>query len=219
MRLEGQDRSLTTKRFVNCAGLFSDRVAALTGVDPQVRIIPFRGEYYDVGGRSADLVQSSIYPVPDPDLPFLGVHLTNGVDGSVHAGPNAVLAGAREGYRWRTVHPGDLWDSITYPGFRRLAAKHWRSGIAEVARSASRRRFAASVQELVPGIERADLRRGTSGVRAQAVTRDGALYDDFLVIAGPRSVHVLNAPSPAATSSLAIGDYLADRIEESLDID
>lgn len=201
---------------VNCAGLFADRLAIAAGADPPVRIIPFRGEYYDVVGDSAELVRSSIYPVPDPSLPFLGVHLTRTVSGGVNAGPNAVLAGAREGYRWATVRPRDLWDAVSYPGLARLAGRHWRSGISEVARSASRTRFTRSVRELVPDIAAEDLRRDGAGVRAQAVTRSGDLYDDFLILESPRALHVLNAPSPGATSSLAIGDYLAAQISESL---
>lgn len=216
--LESAGRSLTARGIVNCGGLYSDRLAIMAGLDPPVQIIPFRGEYYDVGGYSAGLVRSSIYPVPDPGLPFLGIHLTRSVDGSVHAGPNAVLAGAREGYRWRSVRAGELWRAISYPGFLRLASRHWRAGIAEVARSVSKRRFAASVRQLVPGIDVTDLHRGATGVRAQAVTRAGELHDDFLVLSGPRSVHVLNAPSPAATASLVIGDYLASKVDELLDV-
>jgi L-2-hydroxyglutarate oxidase len=216
--LEGEHRSVRVGGFVNCGGLYSDRLAAMAGLDPPVRIIPFRGEYYEVVGAGAGLVRSSIYPVPDPRLPFLGVHLTRGVDGSVQAGPNAVLAGAREGYGWATVRPAELWQSVTYPGLLRLARRHWRSGAGEVIRSASKRRFARSVAELVPDIDPNDLQRGISGVRAQAVARDGTLYDDFLVLPAARSVHVLNAPSPAATSSLAIGDHLARLVTELLDL-
>ncbi len=201
---------------INCGGLYSDHIARLAGVEPTVRIIPFRGEFLDVVGASAGLVNSSIYPVPDPRLPFLGVHLTRGADGGVHAGPNAVLAGAREGYGWGTLHLPELWESVRYRGLRALARRHWRSGLAEVARSMSRRRFAASVRLLVPGIDPRDLVRGRSGVRAQAVTRDGALHDDFLIATGERSVHVLNAPSPAATSALAIGDHIAAASAEML---
>jgi L-2-hydroxyglutarate oxidase len=214
--LHAPQAEITATALVNCAGLHADRLASAAGVDPPVRIIPFRGEYYDVVGNSAELVRSSIYPVPDPSLPFLGVHLTRTVGGKVHAGPNAVLAGAREGYRWGTVRPGELWESISYPGLARLAGRHWRAGIAEVARSASRGRFTRSVQELVPAIAAEDLRKDGAGVRAQAVTRSGDLYDDFLIVESRRALHVLNAPSPGATSSLAIGDHLADQIIESL---
>ena len=216
--VEGSHRSITARGIVNCGGLYSDRLAMAAGVDPQVRIVSFRGEYYDITGPSAELVRSSIYPVPDPQLPFLGLHLTRSADGSVHAGPNAVLALAREGYRWTTVRPGELFQSLTHPGLLRLAARHWRSGLSEIIRSASRRRFARSARELVPELDPADLRRGRSGVRALALTRSGELHDDFLIQVGPRSVHVLNAPSPAATSSLAIGAHIAERVGQVIDL-
>lgn len=216
--IEGREGSLTASGIVNCAGLFSDRVARTAGVEPEVQIVPFRGEYFDVGGASADLVRSSIYPVPDPRMPFLGVHLTRSPDGLVHAGPNAVLAAAREGYGWGTVRPGELWEAVRYRGLRLLARRHWRSGIGEVVRSLSRKRFTAAVRDLVPGVQASDLRRGRSGVRAQAVTRDGTLHDDFLIQHGLRSVHVLNAPSPAATAAFAIGDHVADRVVDVLDL-
>jgi L-2-hydroxyglutarate oxidase len=216
--VEGSDRYLTARVIVNCGGLYSDRLARAAGLDPEVRIVAFRGEYYDITGPSADLVRSSIYPVPDPKLPFLGLHLTRSADGSVHAGPNAVPTLAREGYRWRTVRPAELLQSLTYPGFLRLAGKHWRSGIAEIIRSASRRLFVRSARELVPELDPGDLSRGRSGVRALALTRSGELHDDFLIEVGPRSVHVLNAPSPAATSSLAIGAHVADRVRQVVDL-
>lgn len=217
VRLGSEGGEVTARRIVNCGGLYADRVARLAGADPPVLIVPFRGEYYEVVGASAQLVKTSIYPVPDPDLPFLGVHLTRNVAGSVHAGPNAVLAGAREGYRWGTIRWDELWESLTYPGLWKLAARHYRSGIAEVIRSLSRRRFATSVRELVPDIDPKDLRRNGAGVRAQAVTRDGRLHDDFLIVEAERSLHVLNAPSPAATSALAIGEHLAQRVVAGLD--
>ena len=216
--VEGSHRSITARGIVNCGGLYTDRLARAAGVDPEVRIVSFRGEYYDITGPSAELVRSSIYPVPDPKLPFLGLHLTRSADGSVHAGPNAVLALAREGYRWGTVRPLELFQSLTYPGLLRLAGRHWRSGVTEIIRSASRSRFARSAQELVPELDPGDLRRGRSGVRALALTRSGGLYDDFLIQVGARSVHVLNAPSPAATSSLAIGAHIADRVRQVIDL-
>ena len=216
--IDGPDRSVRAGVVVNCGGLYSDRLAVAAGLDPGVRIVSFRGEFYDVTGSSAELVRSSIYPVPDPRLPWLGLHLTRSADGSVHAGPNAVPALAREGYRWRTLRPLDLFETVTYPGFLRLAGKHWRSGVGEIARSASRRLFVRSARRLVPELDPKHLRRGTSGVRALALGRSGELYDDFLIRAGPRSVHVLNAPSPAATSSLAIGAYVADRVREAFDL-
>ena len=216
--VEGSDRSVTARAVVNCGGLHSDRLARAAGLDPMVRIVAFRGEYYDITGPSAGLVRSSIYPVPDPKLPFLGLHLTRSADGSVHAGPNAVPALAREGYSWGTVRPADLMQSLTYPGFLRLARKHWRSGAAEIIRSASRRLFVRSARELVPQLDLDDFRRGRSGVRALALNRSGELHDDFLIQVGPRSVHVLNAPSPAATSSLAIGAHVADRLRQVVDL-
>ena len=193
---------------VNCAGLHSDRVARLAGVHPDARIVPFRGEYYELRHDRRHLVKGLVYPVPDPSFPFLGVHLTRGVHGDVHAGPNAVLALAREGYDWRTIRPRDLADSLSYPGFWRLARKNWRAGAEEMARSASRRRFADSLRRLVPEIRDEDLVPTAAGVRAQALTRQGGLVDDFLIQREGRSVHVLNAPSPAATSSLEIAGHV-----------
>jgi L-2-hydroxyglutarate oxidase len=193
---------------VNCAGLHADRVARLAGVIPPVRIIPFRGEYYELRPERRDLVRGLIYPVPDPRFPFLGVHLTRMIDGSVHAGPNAVLALAREGYRWRTVRPADLLDAAGYPGLWRLGRKHWRYGLEEVRRSLSKRRFAASLARLVPAVGAEDIVRAGAGVRAQAIRPDGGLVDDFLIVRQGRQVHVLNAPSPAATSSLEIARHI-----------
>jgi L-2-hydroxyglutarate oxidase len=195
---------LTADVFVNCAGLHADRVARLAGIEPRAKIVPFRGEYYELRPDKRDLVRGLIYPVPDPRFPFLGVHLTRMIDGSVHCGPNAVLALAREGYRWRDVSPRDVLDTATYPGMWRLGARHARTGIAEVARSLSRRRFAASLATLVPEIRADDLVPTHAGVRAQAIERDGTLVDDFLLVRQGRQMHVLNAPSPAATSSLEI---------------
>jgi L-2-hydroxyglutarate oxidase len=189
---------------VNCAGLHSDRLA---GRPADTRIIPFRGEYFHL--RRA-VVRGLVYPVPDPALPFLGVHLTRGVDGSVHAGPNAVLAGAREGYTWGRISARDLAEVARYPGLWRLARRHLGTGIAEVRRSLSRRRFAADLARLVPGVVPADLVRAPAGVRAQAVTRAGTLVDDFLLLRRPGQVHILNAPSPAATSSLEIARWVVD---------
>ncbi len=217
--IESVSEVLRVGGIVNCAGLYSDRVAAMAGLEPEVKIVPFRGEYYEVEGGSAGLVRSSIYPVPDPSLPFLGVHLTKGVDGSVHAGPNAVLAAAREGYGWATFVMKDLWDTVRYRGTRMLVRQHWRSGIAELARSASRRIFAASVRTLVPAINPSDLRRGWSGVRAQALDANGVLHDDFLIQIGFRSIHVLNAPSPAATSSFALARHIASNVAVVLDFE
>lgn len=195
---------------VNCAGLHSDRIARIAGLDPGVRIVPFRGEYYELRPDHADLVRGLIYPVPDPSLPFLGVHLTRGIDGTVHAGPNAVLAGAREGYTWRDVRGRDLLDTLTWPGFWPLARRYWRTGAAEAARSVSRERFARELRRLVPAIPTAALSPAPAGVRAQALDRHGQLVDDFHYARTRRQVHVLNAPSPAATASLEIGRHVTD---------
>ena len=199
------------KFLISCAGLHADRIAEIAGLEPPARIVPFRGEYYDVVGPSMSLVRSLIYPVPDARFPFLGVHLTRSVDGTLHAGPNAVLALAREGYRRRDVSARDLAASLTYPGTWRLAARHWKRGAAEVIRSMSRARFAGALQRLVPDLAEQDLVAAPSGVRAQAVRPDGSLVDDFLLVEGPGSLHVLNAPSPAATASLAIADHIVTR--------
>ena len=194
---------------VNCAGLQSDRVAAMSGSRPPARIVPFRGEYYELREDRRDLVRGLIYPVPDPRFPFLGVHLTKMVDGGVHAGPNAVLALAREGYDWRTLNARDLWDTLTYPGFWRLAKENAGYGLMEMRRSLSRPLFAAALARLVPEVAESDLVPSTAGVRAQAMRSDGTLVDDFLVLRRGRGVHVLNAPSPAATSALEIGRHVA----------
>lgn len=202
---------LRARGLVNCAGLHSDRLARLAGDDPGLRIVPFRGEYYTLAPAAARLVRGLVYPVPDPALPFLGVHLTTGLDGSVHAGPNAVLALAREGYRWGTVRPGELAATLAYPGLWRLGRAHWRAGADELRRSLSRRAFAASVRRLLPGVRDRDLLPAPAGVRAQAVRPDGTLADDFEITEGAHAVHVLNAPSPAATAALPIGREIAGR--------
>jgi (S)-2-hydroxyglutarate dehydrogenase len=197
---------------VNCAGLHSDRVARLAGVVPRARIIPFRGEYFTLRQEVTHLVRGLIYPVPDPTLPFLGVHLTRMLDGSVHAGPNAVLALRREGYRWRDVSWQDLTESARFPGLWRLARKYPRTAVDEVLRSLSRRRFAESLARLVPAVGPEDLVRAHAGVRAQALMPDGTLVHDFLIETAPNQVHVLNAPSPAATSALEIAKHVADQV-------
>ncbi len=193
---------------VSCAGLHADRVARLLGHQPSVRIVPFRGEYHELTPAAAHLVRGLVYPVPDPELPFLGVHLTRGIDGHVHAGPNAVLALAREGYTWGRVDARDLVDTLGYAGFWRLARRQVRSGAGEMVRSMSHRRFADSVRRLVPEIADADLTPAPAGVRAQAVRRDGSLVDDFLLERHGRVVHLLNAPSPAATAALEIARHV-----------
>lgn len=204
---------VTAAQFVNCAGLHSDRLARLAGLDPAVRIIPFRGEYFELAAAQEYLVTGLIYPVPDPTLPFLGVHLTRMIAGGVHAGPNAVLALAREGYTWGAVDRHDVSDSLAWPGLWRLGRRYWRTGISEVARSVSDKRFLASLRELVPELPDGCLRPSHAGVRAQALHRDGRLVDDFYYERGIRQVHVLNAPSPAATASLEIGRRIADEVE------
>lgn len=197
---------------VNCAGLHADRIARLAGIDPPARIVPFRGEYYELVPGRRDLVRGLIYPVPDPQFPFLGVHLTRMIDGSVHAGPNAVLATAREGYSWRRVDPRDIWEQASYSGLWALARRHYRYGLTEVTRSLSRKRFAASLARLVPELTEADITPAGAGVRAQAVRPDGGLVDDFLIVEGARQMHVLNAPSPAATSAFEIARHIVDRL-------
>jgi L-2-hydroxyglutarate oxidase len=203
---------IRASRLVNCAGLQCDRVARLAGVEPGVRIVPFRGEYYVLRAERRGLVRGLIYPVPDPALPFLGVHFTRGIDDVVEAGPNAVLALRREGYSWSDVSFGDIADWAAFPGFWRMARAQWRNGLTEIRRSLSRARFLKSLQALMPALSDEDIERGGSGVRAQAVGLDGRLIDDFFIQTGPDMLHVLNAPSPAATASLAIGREVADRL-------
>jgi L-2-hydroxyglutarate oxidase len=210
------DGVLRADALVNCAGLFADRIAALAGVAPEAKIVPFRGEYFELRPAARSLVRGLIYPVPDPTLPFLGVHLTRMLDGTVHAGPNAVLALRREGYAWSDVSVRDIVDVATFPGMWRLARRYGRTGLGEVARSLSRRRFAASLARLVPAIIEADIVRAGAGVRAQAMRRDGSLVDDFLIQTVPGQVHVLNAPSPGATSAFEIARHVADQVITSV---
>ena len=197
------------RRLVNCAGLYSDMIARMAGADPEVQIIPFRGEYYMIRREREDLVRGLIYPVPDPEFPFLGVHFTRTIHGDVEAGPNAVLAFAREGYTLGTVRPAELLDTLGYAGFWHMARKYWRVGAFEMYRSASKAAFVRSLQKLVPDIAATDLERGGAGVRAQAVAPDGSLVDDFKISVTAGAVHVVNAPSPGATASLAIGRHVA----------
>ncbi|MFH9420532.1 L-2-hydroxyglutarate oxidase [Streptomyces sp. NPDC017529] len=199
------------RTLVNCAGLHCDRIARLAGDAPGMRIVPFRGEYYTLAPARASLVRGLVYPVPDPAFPFLGVHLTRGIDGSVHIGPNAVPALAREGYDWRTLRPAELAATLAYPGSWHIARRHWRYGTGELRRSLSRRAFTEAVRRLLPAVREEDLRPAPAGVRAQAVLPDGTLADDFLITETPSAVHVLNAPSPAATASLPIGREIAER--------
>ena len=199
---------------VNCAGLHADHVARSAGLLPDLRIVPFRGEYYEFKPQRSNLVKHLIYPVPDPQMPFLGVHFTRMIDGTVEAGPNAVLAWRREGYRRSDISLRDLTETLGFVGFWKLAARFWRVGIEEHGRSFSKRLFVKSLQRLMPEIRGSDLVPGGSGVRAQAVDSQGRLVDDFRILTEARMVHVLNAPSPAATASLSIGEHIADRVME-----
>jgi (S)-2-hydroxyglutarate dehydrogenase len=197
---------------INCAGLHSDRIAKIAGADPGARIVPFRGEYYELKPERRGLVHNLIYPVPDPNFPFLGVHFTRTIDGSVHAGPNAVLSFKREGYHRTSFDARDFMEVMTYAGFWRLASKHAKSGLAEMYRSFSKKAFLRSLQTLIPDVREEDLIPAAAGVRAQALKPDGSLVDDFLIVNGSSATHVCNAPSPAATASLEIGRVIAEQI-------
>jgi L-2-hydroxyglutarate oxidase LhgO len=201
---------------IACSGLFSDRVAATCGAPADLRIVPFRGDYYELLPPRAHLCRALIYPVPDPRFPFLGVHFTRLVDGRVLAGPNAVLAFARQGYGRFDVVPRDLADALAWPGFRRMALRYWRTGLAEMWRDYCRKAYVRAMQAYLPAIVEADVGPGPSGVRAQALGRDGALLDDFSFYVGDRMLHVRNAPSPAATSSLAIADAIVEQARSAL---
>ena len=214
------EKSVTVKTFggdftasllINCAGLYSDTVARMTTPALDVRIIPFRGEYYKLKKEKQYLVRNLIYPVPDPAFPFLGVHFTRMINGGIEAGPNAVYAFRREGYRNTDMHLGELMSTVSWPGFRIVSLKYWRTGVKEMYRSFSKTAFVKALQELIPEITPDDLEAGGAGVRAQAVDRNGNLVDDFLVLQQQRVLHVCNAPSPAATSSLSIGDHIAEK--------
>jgi L-2-hydroxyglutarate oxidase LhgO len=202
---------------INCAGLFSDRISRMAGETPEVRIVPFRGEYYDLVPERAELVRALIYPVPDPRFPFLGVHFTRRISGKVDAGPNAVLAFKREGYRARDFSLRDTVESLSFPGFWRVAAKHWRMGKDEAQRSVSKASFVAGLQRLVPEIRAEDLVPGGSGVRAQAIQRSGALVDDFQFSQNKHMLHLYNVPSPAATASIAIGRAVVEMAAKAWD--
>lgn len=212
--LETSKGSLEARQVINCAGLHSDRVARLAGAEPGARIVPFRGEYYELKPERRSLVRGLIYPVPDPSFPFLGVHFTRMIDGSVHAGPNAVLSLKREGYHRTSFNLRDFLDTMTYAGFWRLAAKHAKSGLEEMHRSFSKKAFVRSLQKLIPEIREEDLVPGEAGVRAQALRPDGGMVDDFLIVHSPSATHVCNAPSPAATASLEIARVITENIPE-----
>ena len=210
--LETTQGTFSSRFIINCAGLYSDRLAKLGGAKPKAKIVPFRGEYYELKPEKRSLVNTLIYPVPNPNFPFLGVHFTKMIDGSVHAGPNAVLSLKREGYHKTDFNLRDFAEVMTYPGFWRLAAKHRDDGIQEIIRSFSKAAFTRSLQRLIPAVQAEDLVPTHAGVRAQALRNDGRLVDDFLIVAERNSIHVCNAPSPAATSSLEIGRAIVERI-------
>jgi len=207
-----EQKEYRTKFVVNCAGLQSDRVAKLCGVDPGLMIIPFRGEYYQLRKDKQYLVKNLIYPVPDPQFPFLGVHFTRMINGGVEAGPNAVLAFKREGYKKTDFSLRDILEMKLYPGFWKMAAKYYKMGFQEFRRSFSKELFVKSLQKLIPEIQYDDIVVGGAGVRAQALERDGKLVDDFRIVEAERMVHVLNAPSPAATASLSIGKTISEMV-------
>ena len=212
--LETNKGSFETRFVINCAGLHSDRIAKLGKANPEAKIVPFRGEYYELTPEKRYLVKTLIYPVPNPDFPFPGVHFTRMIDNSVHAGPNAVLSLKREGYKKTDFDFRDFAEVITYPGFWKLAAKHADEGIQEIIRSFSKAAFVKSLQTLIPEVQAEDVIPTHAGVRAQALMNNGALVDDFLIIAGENSIHVCNAPSPAATSSLEIGKAIVAQIPQ-----
>jgi L-2-hydroxyglutarate oxidase LhgO len=216
--VESTARAIETRHVINCAGLHSDRIARMMGLRPEVQIIPFRGEYYMIRPERRHLVRNLIYPVPDPAFPFLGVHFTRTIHGEVEAGPNAVLAFAREGYRMATVNVGEALGTFAYRGFWNMAWRYWRMGSYEFWRSLSPGAFVRSLQRLVPAIRPDDVTPGGAGVRAQAVGRDGSLVDDFAIAAAEGAIHVLNAPSPGATSSLAIGRHIAGLAAETFSL-
>ncbi|WP_372720705.1 L-2-hydroxyglutarate oxidase [Novipirellula sp.] len=210
---DSKNQTIHCGRMINCAGLQSDRILRMAGGRPTVKIVPFRGEYYDLVPEREHLCHHLIYPVPDPSFPFLGVHFTRMIDGGVECGPNAVLALSRHGYDWRTLNAADLLETLRYGGFLKLARKHWRTGAGEIHRSLRKTAFVSALQKLIPSIRASDLRPGRAGVRAQAVTPEGELVDDFLIETTEHAIHVLNAPSPAATASLAIGSKIVDCFE------
>jgi len=214
--VETNASAFSTAYLINCAGLFSDRISRMAGETPNVMIVPFRGEYYDLIPERSSLVRALIYPVPDPQFPFLGVHFTRRVNGTVDAGPNAVLAFRREGYGRTDFSLHDMASSIAFPGFRRMAARHWRSGMDEFRRSFSKPAFVRALQRLLPEIREDDLVPGSSGVRAQALRGDGTLVDDFYFVATEKMLHVLNVPSPAATASLPIARTVVETASKNL---
>ncbi len=210
VKLRTSQGEVRARRVVNCAGLHSDRVSRMAGIRPQQMILPFRGEYYELRPEARSLCRHLIYPVPDSQLPFLGVHFTRMIGGRVECGPNAVPAMKREGYTWGDIDLRDMAEMLSFPGTWRMAGQWWKTGLGEIWRSLSKRAFVKALQRLIPDVQAADLVAAPAGVRAQAVNRQGALLDDFVLVPDGRILHVLNAPSPAATASLAIGDAIAD---------
>ena len=211
--LETPTGPVTARHVINCAGLHADRIAQMSGTDPGAQIVPFRGEYFKLKPEAEHLCRTLIYPTPDPNFPFLGVHFTRMVEGGVECGPSAVLAFAREGYTFGAVDARDLWETMTYPGFLALSLKHWRKGLQEMRQSLDRSVYLQSLRHLVPGVQASDLVPAPAGVRAQAVKPNGDLVDDFWIRQTDRMLHVINAPSPAATASLAIGQHLAEQMD------
>ncbi|MEP0367263.1 MAG: L-2-hydroxyglutarate oxidase [Cyclobacteriaceae bacterium] len=209
IQVETDQQTLTTRLVINCSGLYSDKVAKLTGMPVNYKIIPFRGEYYKIKKEKEHLVKNLIYPVPDPNFPFLGVHFTRMIGGGIEAGPNAVFAFKREGYSKTDINVAELMGSLGWKGFRKVAGKYWKTGLGEFYRSFSKSAFTKALQELLPDIQQGDLEPGGSGVRAQACDKEGGLIDDFLILQNEKIINVGNAPSPAATSSLAIGKHVA----------
>ena len=210
--VKGIHSSYNCEFLINCAGLFSDEIAKLDGMSPDVKIIPFRGEYYKINDSKKEILNNMIYPLADPDLPFLGIHLTKTANGDIEAGPNAVLAFSKEGYKWTDINFVDLTKVLTFPGMIQLGKKYFRTGISEMYRSLNKNVFVKEIQKLIKGVDPRDIQQIPSGVRAQAVDKAGKLVDDFLFEEGDNSLHVLNSPSPAATASLAIGESIASKI-------
>ena len=211
-KIKSKNNSFSCEFLINCAGLFSDEIARMDGMSPNVRIIPFRGEYYKIRNTKNSLLNNMIYPLADPDLPFLGIHLTKTANGDIEAGPNAVLAFSKEGYKWTDINFVDLTKVLTYPGMIKLGKKYLKTGLSEMYRSLNKKVFVKEIQKLINGVSSEDITQIPSGVRAQAVDEEGNLLDDFLFEEGSNSLHVLNSPSPAATASLAIGESIASKI-------
>ncbi len=211
-QIKGRDNSFNCEFLINCAGLFSDEIARMDGMTPNVRIIPFRGEYYKIRNTKNSILNNMLYPLADPDLPFLGIHLTKTASGDIEAGPNAVLAFSKEGYKWTDINFVDLTKVLTYPGMIKLGKKYLKTGLSEMYRSLNKKVFVKEIQKLISDVTSDDIVQIPSGVRAQAVDQDGNLLDDFLFEEGSSSLHVLNSPSPAATASLAIGEAITSKI-------